>query len=232
MSCFKRLLANPFREADRINRQVMKDMLLPLEGVFLEIGPGGKPILENLSHIDKERKIIIDLPGITDYCRALGYTVLEQDVGADRWQLADESLDAVVSNQCLEHIAETDHFISEAYRVLRRGGYFLVSVPNQGALAFILLMLLTINPPMNYVSDQFYGLGNPLSNIRFDRREVPGRAHLRLFMTRAMNDLLKAHGFKILKNHGGSWGIPLLGKLLAQVFPYYGLYTTVLAQKV
>jgi len=46
-----------------------------------------------------------------------------------------------------------------------------------------------------------------------------------------MNDLLKIYGFKIIRNHGGTWGIPLIGQILAKRFPYYGLFTIVLAQK-
>lgn len=77
------------------------------------------------------------------------------------------------------------------------------------------------------------GLGNPFHPERFKAKEkYAGHAHLRLFSTRAMNDLLRAYGFRILKNHGASWGIPLIGKPLAALFPYFGLKTTVLAQKI
>ena len=55
-------------------------------------------------------------------------------------------MDVVVSSQVLEHIPDTDHVIAEARRVLRTGGKFLVSVPNQAAIAYIVLILLTLNP--------------------------------------------------------------------------------------
>ena len=139
----------------------------------------------------------------------------------------------MITNQCLEHIPNTDHFIREVYRILKDDGIFIVSVPNQGAIAYIIFLLLTINPPENFVSDEFIALGNPLSNSRFTCRDAKtlGYGHLRLFTTRAMNDLLQVHGFMVLKNHGGSWGVPLFGELLGKVFPCYGLFTTVLAKK-
>ena len=84
---------------------------------------------------------------------------------------------------------------------------------------------------MNSVSDRYYGLGNPLSNLRYRKRNALGHNHMRLFTHRAMNDLLDVYGFSVVKRHGGDWGIPIVGKLLARIFPWYGLYTTVLARK-
>lgn len=210
----------------------MMGYLREYNGKCLEVGPGGAPLIEQLTHIGNSQKYALELPELIDYCRKQGFNCISQDAGTERWNLEDDSMDLVVSNQCLEHIPNTDHFISEAHRVLKDGGVLLLSVPNQGALAFIIMMLMTLNPPMNYVSDKFYGLGNPLSSIRWQKRVVPGHNHLRLFTQRAMNDLLKINGFEIIKNHGGSWGVPILGRTLAGIFPCYGLYTTVLSKKV
>ncbi len=231
LSIIKKTLAQPFRNADQINNKVIVQWLNSLSGSFLEIGPGSNPLIGKMNPNGKNNLSVIEFPEILDYCKSLGFTCYGQNASIEKWAPADDSMDVVVSNQCLEHIPDTDHFICEAKRVLKKRGKFIISVPNQGALAFIILQMLTINPPMNYVSDRFYGLGNPLSNIRWKKREAPGHAHLRLFMTRAMNDLLKAYDFKVLKNHGGSWGTPIGGELFARLFPYYGLYTTVLAEK-
>jgi SAM-dependent methyltransferase len=231
-STLRRLCTKPYTSAVEINRKVIAALLKPHGGVILEVGPGDKPILERLTHIPDQNKIALEFPGVSDYCKSLGYHCLDQDASAEEWKLADESMDIVVSNQCLEHIPNTDHFISEAHRVLRPGGLILLSVPNQGALAFIVLMLLTINPPMNCVSDRYHGLGNPFSNHRREVSNALGHLHLRLFMPRAMNDLLTLYGFQVLVNHGASWGLPVVGRLLARLFPYYGLYTTVLARKI
>jgi len=232
MSFISKIMAKPFRMADEYNRQIIIGWLERLSSSanhFVEVGPGGRPLLEEVA--GDISRTIIELPEIIEYCEGLNWQCLGQNARTDRWGLDDGSVDVVVSQQCLEHIPQTDHFISEAHRVLRPGGNFIVSVPNQGALVFILFLLLTFNPPMNYVSDRWYGLGNPLSNIRYKPREVPGHAHLRLFVMRAMADLLKMHGYEVVKMHGGSWGLPLAGRLLARIFPYYGLYTTIWASK-
>jgi len=208
-------------------------ILKGFEGQFLELGPGPAPLLAYLPDGDRLDKWIIEFPGATERCRNLGYKCLEQNLAEEKWNIKDESIDVIVSCQVLEHIPDVDHVISECHRVLRPGGKLLVSVPNQASLLNIALMLLTINPPYNMVSDRYCGLGNPFSRIRpSTEADTPGHGHLRLFSTRAMKDLLKVYGFNVLKFHGGTWGVPVVGGMLAGAFPYYGIFTTVLAEKV
>ncbi len=44
--------------------------------------------------------------------------------------LESESVDCVVSFQVIEHIKRDDKFIDEVYRVLKKGGLFILSTPN------------------------------------------------------------------------------------------------------
>ena len=60
---------------------------------------------------------------------------------------------------------------------------------------------------------------------------MKAHGHLRLFGMRAMLDLMKVYGFEIIRKHGVTWGLPLVGRALARVWPYYGLFTVVLARK-
>lgn len=224
----------PFRQSAEINRDILVGYLSALRGVFVEIGPGAAPLLERVAQVPDHDKIVIDFEEALERGRDLGYRCLNQDAGSQRWDIEDESTDVVVTSQCLEHVPDTDHVLEQAYRVLKPGGHLIVSVPNQGALAYILMLLLTINPPMNMVSNRYVGLGNPLSRHRGARAPEYGTrsfGHLRLFTHRALNDLLRVYGFRVLKNHGATWGIPGVGKTLAAWFPHYGLFTTVLAQK-
>jgi len=230
----KQLFAKPFQDSARVNREVILSMLRPLTGRFLELGPGAAPLLDQLPHVAREDKLVVEFPGVIDFCRQKGFTCFAQDLGTERWAVPDESVDVVLSSQVLEHIPNTDHVMLETWRVLKPGGYVLVSVPNQTALAYVLMMLLTFNPPMNMVSDRYYGLGCPFSSRRFQHSAEFGSAghgHLRLFAMRAMLDLMKVYGFAVTASHGGTTGLPLLGRWFARIFPYYGLLTIVLARK-
>ncbi len=220
------------RDSVRLNREWMERQLAGCEGRFLELGPGNDPLLSGLPDDHLHEKWVLEFPGVVERSRRLGYHCLEQDIGREEWKVGDGSMDVVVSCQVLEHIPDVDHAMSECRRVLRPGGKLLVSTPNQGSLMNIVLLLLTINPPYNMVSDHYYGLGTPFSSGRPSlEADSAGHGHLRLFATRAMRDLLAVYGFQVLKHSGGTWGIPLVGPLLARLVPYYGVFTTVLAEK-
>lgn len=96
------------------------------------------------------------------------------------------------------------------------------------------MIMFTFNPPMNMVSNRNHYLGNVFSTRRCHKSVeygTEGYRNLRLFSTRSMNDLLKIYGFKVIKDNGGTWGIPFVARLLAKIFPYYGLFTIVLEEK-
>jgi len=54
------------------------------------------------------------------------------------WPLDDESVDMIISDWTLEHVANPDIFFSEARRVLKEGGYLCIRTTNAwGYVAFI-----------------------------------------------------------------------------------------------
>lgn len=86
------------------------------EQKILDIGCGNKPYASYFS------------------CKYLGldpYPGTKADIVRDAWDsgLADNSLDAVILNQSLEHIPETIQTITEIERILKPGGLVLVTVP-------------------------------------------------------------------------------------------------------
>ena len=50
---------------------------------------------------------------------------------AEILQFGDEIFDIVLSFDLFEHIAQVDRHVSEVFRVLRRGGYYLFQTPNK-----------------------------------------------------------------------------------------------------
>jgi SAM-dependent methyltransferase len=60
--------------------------------------------------------------------------------------LTDNSLDVVMASDVLEHLVETRSFVREIYRVLRPGGYAVVSTPNLASWHNILALLLGFQP--------------------------------------------------------------------------------------
>lgn len=78
--------------------------------------------------------------------RAQGYEVVSADLERDRIPLDDESVDAIVANQVLEHVKEVFWILHEASRILRVGGSFIIGVPNLASAHNRLLLLLGQQP--------------------------------------------------------------------------------------
>ncbi len=65
---------------------------------------------------------------------ARGLEVARVDLETERLPWEDESVDVVVCNQVLEHLKNVWLPMTEMHRVLRCGGYALISVPNLASL--------------------------------------------------------------------------------------------------
>lgn len=118
---------------------------------------------------------------------------------SERLPFDDGSFDLVFASEVIEHLADTDAFLSELNRVLKPGGMLVLSTPNSSFWAFRLLAVL----------------GQSATDAQH-----PG--HVRFFSRRGLTRHLKATGFKQIQIAGRHmWliiGQPmgsLLGWLLA-----------------
>ncbi len=65
-----------------------------------------------------------------DAARDFGYDLSDiRRLDGDRWPADDGELDAVLSTETLEHVAEPERFLGEAARCLRAGGKLVLTVP-------------------------------------------------------------------------------------------------------
>lgn len=107
--------------------------------------------------------------------------------------------DVVIASQLIEHLRNTDNLIKEMYKVLKSGGYAVVSTPNLASWHNTLYLLLGKQPDVATVSDELYPW-----------KEKPG--HARVFTATELIKLLEFHGFIVEKIIGTSY-YPLVGKL-------------------
>jgi SAM-dependent methyltransferase len=91
------------------------------KGKVLDIGCGNKPYMP-----------IIDSQ-ITEYigCDVVQSSQNVVDILSEATDipLPDDSFDTIISTQTIEHVAEHQKLVNEAYRLVRPGGYFIVSGP-------------------------------------------------------------------------------------------------------
>ena len=157
-----------------------------------------------------------------------GIKVVRADLNKP-FPLESESFDVVHGANIIEHLCDTDMFLKEVRRVLKLGGYFVVSTCNLAAFHNIFFLLLGRQPPPADVSDEFQA-GVWSAN---KRRNTSGPCHRRIFTLRALKELLKYHGFEVEKSVGaGFYPLPLLlARLMCKIDKKHSAYIIVKARK-
>lgn len=79
-------------------------------------------------------------------CKSLGIETFAVDLERDSFPGKDGSVDLLIANQVLEHTKEIFWIFSEAARLLRPGGRFIVGVPNLASMHNRLLLLFGQQP--------------------------------------------------------------------------------------
>lgn len=128
-----------------------------------------------------------------------GITCFQADLDEARFPFEDESFDAVCANQIIEHLSKTDAFVKEIYRVLRPGGYAVISTPNLAALQCLVFLLFGWQPLPAHVSDESTRMGSPMTRSACQDERMPGSHHRRVFTLRALEEFLEHHRFDVEK---------------------------------
>ena len=122
----------------------------------------------------------------------------------------DGSFDVIIASNIIEHLSNTDLFVKELYRVLRKGGYSIIATPNLACGRVIVELLLNRQPRQAHVSDLF--------TIRKDYtrgwKNGPDLLHRRLFTMEGLVRLLTFHGFKVERRLQSGYGAFFFLKIL------------------
>lgn len=185
-----------YRAGAENKRTIMRLMPRRPGSVMLDVGCGdGADAVRLARHVGAATAIGLELADhFAEAACARGVDVRQVDI-AKRWPLDDCSVDVVHSNQVIEHLAETDHFMREIRRVLRPDGYAIVSTNNLASWHNVFALALGWQPLPCHVSDDCV-VGNPLalSETRYGERI---HRHLRVCTSRALAGLAEAHGLEV-----------------------------------
>jgi len=132
----------------------------------------------------------------------------------------DRSFDVVITHHVIEHVSNTDLFVKELYRVLKKGGYTIVVTPNLASGLFIVELLLNKQPKWAHVSDFFFIRGYSTKGGYSNKllQKHIGFLHRRLFTKQGLIGLLTHYGFTIECTKRFGYGAILGGGILGGLY--------------
>jgi ubiquinone/menaquinone biosynthesis C-methylase UbiE len=117
-----------------------------------------------------------------------------------------ECVDVVHANQVIEHVSNIDLFISEIYRVLKPGGYTLISTENGSSWHNIFASILgwQIFSLTNCSATQG-GIGNPLAIHRNKKVQMKSWTHKVIFNFQGLKELFEIFEFENVEIRGAGY---------------------------
>ena len=109
----------------------------------------------------------------------------------------DETLDIITSFDIIEHLIDPDAFLTESFRILKWGGYFMISTPNLADFYSRLIFLFGYTP-FSYNPSKFR-VAVPFSKLDTNM------GHKSVFTYKGLKEILSIHGFEIIKSYGYSY---------------------------
>jgi SAM-dependent methyltransferase len=173
---------------------------LSKEHRILEIGSGTGALLNYLHRTGFDiRGINTDQEEI-DASRTMYGELPYENMSGDAMRFPDESFDVVLSFDVFEHIPDSDRHLREVWRVLKRGGHYLLQTPNKWTnLPFEVLR----NRSLSAVLEDHCSLHNYWQlRRRFERNLF----EVRFYRIPVVNDFFKTK----VRTYLGSPGVSLL----------------------
>ena len=113
------------------------------------------------------------------------------DLSKSKWPYKNNYFDLIIAGDIIEHIYDTDNFVKECRRVLKKGGKLIVSIPNINSYLNRLLILIGKYPL--YVD---------YSTKKSIYKYVLVTGHVKVFNKKTITRLLADNSFKIDKIKG------------------------------
>jgi ubiquinone/menaquinone biosynthesis C-methylase UbiE len=161
---------------------------------------------------------------------ANGVRVYAIDLNRPLAGIPSDTFDLVHANQVIEHVSNVDLFVSEVFRVLKRGGHAVISTENGSSWhnVFAAAMGWQIFSLTN-VSGLKAGLGNPFAIQRGGTPFTGTWTHKTIFNYRGLIEMFETHGFsKVTVAGAGYFPLPAL---LGRIDPRHSAFITVFAEK-
>lgn len=198
----------------------MKNMIygLHLEGKnILDIGPYDGTLLSLIKGKNNLFALEASAYGVKQ-CRKKGIKTLQFFFGGTKkLPYKNGQFDLVIAGEIIEHIYDTDFFLTEIQRILKNKGYLILSSPNLLSFSRRIMGLFGLSPFMEVSPNEKDSVG-----------------HIRYFTFSSLEKLLVKHHFSMIKKQSDLVNFSNSGTarsyLLARIFPTLGQSIIMLTQ--
>lgn len=141
--------------------------------------------------------------------------------------------DVVHANQVIEHLYDIDNFTQEIYRVLKPGGYCIISTENLASWHNIFAILLGKQPFSTHISKIFESCGNSFGIKPGPIKKPMSMVHVKILTASSLKAIFRLHGFSRCRIRGaGYYPLPgFLANILSLLNPSHAVYITLKAYK-
>ena len=239
MSYLKKIFSQAGQESVRAILSLFEENS---NAVLLDCGCGDGSFTQCVINKLKSREVVHGVEIDEECCKkaqARGIVIHKDDLNGGI-SLENKSVDVIFSNQVIEHLCDTDKFISEMYRVLKANGYAVICTENLSSWHNIFALILGWQPfSLTNVSSLKPSVGNLLGLNRGDKASIFAKGipkfmqHTRVFAPSGLKEFFEIHSFKCEKIKGaGYYPLPgVLAKGMAKIDPRHSAFLILKARK-
>ena len=205
---FKKYLQYLFEQAVEDNhRQILALLEANTHARFLDVGcDDGR-----LSQIFAKKIHTKDISGIDvvdermKIAKKNGVRTIKHDINT-KFPLKGNTFDVIHANQVIEHLWNVDIFLGELYRILKPGGYAVISTENASSWCNIGASVMGWQIfSLTNISAKKRGIGNPLALHRGGELDYPSWFHIRIYNIRGLIEYAEAFGFIVEQVRGAGY---------------------------
>lgn len=190
---------------------------------YADLGCGLGTLTIRVANMIKPREVYgidIDETSLKEASK-LGIKTVKCDLNEDRIPLPDNFIDLVTMFETIEHLWNKDHALAEAYRILKPGGYLVLSTPNLCSWINRILVMLGYLPIQYDISLRYQLQWRPFQRVRMHYCHV-----MNLYNLPALSNHLRLMGFEVIFMKGmiayyayKNMVFKFVTKILAQIRP-------------
>jgi len=166
---------------------------------YLDLGCGNCDLTIRIAKTVKAKRVVgIDIYIPEKATMEMEYVdIIQQDLNKPGIALRDSSFDLITAVEVIEHLIYPDTVLKEVYRLLKPGGYFVLTTPNLASAVNRVLIALGYMPYFSEPSLEFAA-----GVLTKEKKVLKPAGHIRLYTLKAIKELLQYYGFEIVKVRG------------------------------